>query len=431
MVAAAQNRRIAVVGAGIVGVSCAWQLQMRGYQVTLVDRLTPGEACSFGNAGVIATSSFVPLVLPGTWRQVPKWLLRADGPLAIGLRDLPKTIGWFLQAQRSATAERVARASCALHALHVGALDDHLAQAGAAGCVDLLRKSNYLYVYPSAGAVAKDRTAWTLRRDLGMQFRELDGAALAETEPALRGSFARGVLLENHGTVLDPGGLAKALASDFRRRQGRILQSEVRGVSPCSEGGAVLATANGELTVDTVVVAAGVWTVELARSLGHVFPLTAERGYHVMYENPGVELRQPVMFAEQKFVATSMRGGLRLAGTAEFAGVDRPPSNRRWAMLERLAGRYLNGLNQSRAHHWVGARPSLPDTLPVIGRSQRHPDVIFAFGHGHTGLTASATTARIVAALVDGEPPPIDIHPFRPDRFPVAESVVPVRQERV
>lgn len=413
------GRRVAVVGAGIVGVSCAWQLQRRGYQVTLIDRLPPGEACSFGNAGVIATSSFLPLVMPGTWRHVPKWLLSAEGPLALSWRDLPRTLGWFRQANRAATGDGVAHASRALHALHAGAVEDHLAQAGEAGCADLLQRSGYLFVYPSEEAYLREHGGWHLRRSLGMELRELDAETLKEVEPALTGSFACGVLLNGHATTLDPGGLAKALAADFERRQGRRLEAELRAVVPRAGGGLRLMTGEGEQEADTLVLAAGVWSAQLARQLGHDFPLIAERGYHVMYAEPGVTLRQPVMFAEQKFVATSMNQGLRLAGTAEFAAVERPANAKRWAMMERLARRFLKGLDSSRPSRWVGARPSLPDSLPVIGRSQLHRDVVFAFGHGHTGLTASATTARIVAALIAGEAPPIDIAPFSPARFPV------------
>ena len=412
------GRRVAVVGAGIVGVSCAWQLQARGYQVTLIDRLDPGEACSYGNAGVIATGSCVPQVLPRTWRQVPKWLLSRDGPLAIDPRDLPRTWRWFRAAQRSATPEGVSAAGRALRALHAGAVADHLVQAQAAGCGDLIARRRYLHVYTSEAAYAADSGAWALRREIGIPARDLGPAEIREVEPALTNRFARGVLHDDHGVALDPGGLVKALADDLDRRQGRRLRATVQELTPGAAGGVTLGTDAGSVTADTLVLAAGAWSGELARALGHDFPVTAERGYHVMYSEPGVELRQPVMFADWKFVANSMRDGLRLAGTAEFAAADRPANARRTRMLERLAGACIDGLDRSQPSRWVGARPSLPDSLPVIGRSHLHPDVVFAFGHGHTGLTASATTARIVAALVAGETPPIDIAPFRPDRYP-------------
>lgn len=408
---------VVVVGAGIVGVSCAWQLQKLGLDVTLVDRLPPGEACSHGNAGVIATSSCIPLVMPGTWRNVPKWLLHRDGPIAFNVRDLPGLLGWLVQAQRAATDAGARRAGKALRALHGGAVDDHLAQAEGAGCADLIQRSEYLHVYSSEQTWAADRVAWDLRRELGVTMQELDRGQVRELEPALADRFPRGVLLDGHALALDPGRLVKALAEDFERRSGRRLQAEVRSLRPDAGGTVTLQTDEGDHATNHLVLAAGVWSAGLARQLGHEFPLVAERGYHVMYAEPGEYLRRPVMFAEEKVVASSMRAGLRLAGLAEFAAVDRPASRRRSATLERLAARCIPRLDRSQPDHWMGSRPSLPDSLPVIGRSDRHPGVTFAFGHGHTGLTASATTARIVAALVAGEAPPIDINAFSPGRF--------------
>ncbi|WP_022729358.1 NAD(P)/FAD-dependent oxidoreductase [Fodinicurvata sediminis] len=416
------ERRIAVVGAGIVGVSCAWQLQKRGFQVTLIDRLQPGDACSFGNAGVIATSSCIPLVMPGTWRNVPKWLLDPDGPLAIDLRDVPRLASWFLQAQRMATSDGVHAAAKALHRLHAPALTDHLDQATEAGCDHLLRRCEYLHVYRTTAAYRADRSGWQLRRDLGIPMREVGAQELQELEPALSEGYACGVLLDGHGAALDPGGLVKALASDFMSRQGRYIQAEVGNIRPGDPRGVSVMAGGEELQFDTLVLAAGAWSAQLAKVIGHDFPLVAERGYHVMFREPGVSLNRPVMFAESKFVANSMNAGLRVAGTAEFAGIKRPAKAKRIEMLKRLASECLSGLNPGQQTSWMGPRPSLPDTLPVIGRSHLHPDVLLAFGHGHTGLTASATTGRIIAALAADESPEIDISAFRPERFPAKSS---------
>jgi D-amino-acid dehydrogenase len=247
-------------------------------------------------------------------------------------------------------------------------------------------------------------------------WRELDAGALREVEPALSDQFACGILMEGHAAAPDPGGLVKALARAFALRQGRYVRASVTALRPMLQG-AVAETSVGELSAANIVLAAGAWSAELARSIGHRFPLAAERGYHIVYGDPGIRLRQPVMFAEAKFVAHSMNAGLRCAGTAEFAAPDRPLRAARVAAIERVAKAALPGLRTSPATPWVGARPSLPDTLPVIGRSHLDPRIVFAFGHGHTGLTASAKTAQIVADIIAGETPSIDITPFRPDRF--------------
>jgi D-amino-acid dehydrogenase len=409
-------RSVIVVGAGIVGTSCAFVLQSRGYAVTLVDRLDPGEACSFGNAGVISTSSCVPLILPGTLRKAPAWLLDRDGPLAVDWRDLPSLVPWIGRAWKSSGLPRVRAAAAALRDLHGTAVEDHLAQAADAGCSDLVTTSDYLHVYRSSDALAQDRLAWDLRRELGIQWRELDAGALREVEPALGDQFTCGILLDGHAAAPDPGGLVKALAKAFALRQGRYHRGSVSALRP-TENGIIAETSAGSVSAANIVLAAGAWSAELARSLGHRFPLIAERGYHVVYGDPGLRLRQPVMFTDTKFVAHSMNAGLRCAGTAEFAAPDRPLRPARVAAIERVARAALPGLQTAQATPWVGPRPSLPDTLPVIGRSHLHPRVVFAFGHGHTGLTASAKTAQIVADIVAGKTPSIDIAPFRPDRF--------------
>lgn len=412
------ERRVIVVGAGIVGVSCALALQKRGYQVTVIDRLEPGEACSYGNAGVIATSSCVPLIMPGTLRKAPGWLLRRDGPLAMDWRYLPRMAGWLYRASGYTKASDLKRISRALYDLHSRAVEDHMEQAQDAGCADILDRSRYLHVYETAKGYQGDAPAWELRRDLGLSFEVLGGKDLPEIEPALAPIFAKGVLLEGHAVARNPGRLVKALARDFEARQGRLVRGEVREIQPDSDGRVAVKTSEDVLEAGHLVLAAGAWSAELSHSLGHRFPLVSERGYHVMFEEPGVRLRQPVMFADGKFVANTMEEGLRLAGTAEFAAIDRPASDARVDVIRQAARRFLPTLNGGRTHEWMGARPSLPDTLPVIGRSHLHSSVYFAFGHGHTGLTASATTAKIVAAVVAGETPPIDIHAFRPERFP-------------
>ncbi len=406
-----------MVGAGIVGVSCAFALQRLGMQVTLIDRLDPGEACSYGNAGVIATSSCLPLIMPGAIRKAPKWLISKDGPLAIDWRHLPQTTRWMARAVGFTTPAHVENTSRALRALHRDAVEDHFAQAREAACEDVLQRALYLYAYETEAGYRDDRAGWLMRRALGIEFEALNADELREAEPALAPIFVRGIRVGGHAIARNPGRLVKSLAAAFMARQGRVLRGEVRSIQPTAEG-VVLFTEQGPVEVDQAVVAAGAWSAVLGRTLGHEFPLAAERGYHVSFANPGLTLNHAVMFAERKMVGTSMEQGLRIAGTAEFSAVDRPATPARAEAIERAAPRLFNHLNTAEPTRWMGPRPSLPDTLPVIGRSHLEPRVCFAFGHGHTGLTASATTARLVAAILTGQEPHIDISPFRPDRFP-------------
>ena len=409
-----------MIGAGIVGMSCAFQLQQRGYQVTVLDPVPPGESCSFGNAGVIANSFCLPIVTPSTLAQAPRWLLDRNGMISVSPGYLPRMLPWLMQGARAARQARVDALSKALNSLHASASEEHERQAREAGCPDLLARRDYLHVYESERSFRGDARHWQARQRFGIRFRELVPGELMEVEPNLSGNFARAVLMEGQSIALDPGGLVKAVATAFQERQGRIIQHRVHNIGIEAPGDVQVDTTAGTFSAKHLVVAAGAWSADVAMQLGYRFPLAAERGYHLIYDDPAFTLNQPIMFADYKFVANSMRMGLRVAGTAEFASVDAPASEARWARLHFHAQRFFPGIanrNRGIGARWVGPRPSLPDTLPVIGRAKGNPQLIFAFGHSHTGLTAGPITGRIVADLVEGKPPPIDISPFSPDRF--------------
>lgn len=413
-------RSVIVIGAGIVGMSCAFQLQQRGFQVTVVDPVPPGESCSYGNAGVISSGFCRPIVTPATLAQAPGWLLGRDSPVSVAPGYAPRLLPWLIQGARAGGRRRMESLSRALNALHATAREEHERQAAEAGCGELIGRREYLHVYASEASFRDDAAMWQARRRFGFRFRELSAREIPEVEPNLAPAFARAVLLEDQAIALDPGGLVKAVARAFAERQGRSLQQRVRTIEAGPDEALHVRTEDGLEHAGHVVIAAGAWSAELARPLGYRFPLAAERGYHLIYDDPGFALRQPVMFADRKFVANSMNMGLRLAGTAEFAPPERPATPARFEQLRRYGRRFFPKLEARRtpeASSWMGPRPSLPDTLPVIGAARKEPRVVFAFGHSHTGLTAGPMTGRIVADLVEGKPPPIDISAFSPERF--------------
>ncbi|MFQ5955504.1 MAG: NAD(P)/FAD-dependent oxidoreductase [Kiloniellales bacterium] len=411
------DRQVLVIGAGVVGIACAIFLRRDGHQVTVIDRLPPGEGCSLGNAGILAASSCVPLSMPGTLIRVPKWLLDPLGPLAIRWRYLPRLAPWLVRFVRAGAPARVEAASVALRSLLATTVEGHRALAEAAGAADLVRPSGLLWAYETASGFLREAADWRLRRARGVRMEELEGGAVGEIEPALAPHCRRAVWLPDDGYVTDPLGLVRALAEHFARAGGSILRREARDFELGPEGPTRLATDHGSLEADVFVIAAGAWSGELAARLGSPVPLESERGYHVMIGQPGVALRVPVVAGERMFGATPMTAGLRLAGTVEFGGLTAPPNYARARVLLRHGRRLLPGLKAEAVSEWMGHRPALPDSLPVIGRSPRHPSVFFAFGHGHTGLTAAPMTGRVIADLVAGRPPPFDLAPFAADRF--------------
>jgi D-amino-acid dehydrogenase len=411
-----EPRQIAVIGAGIVGIACASYLQRDGHRVTVIDPLPPGEACSFGNAGAISTGSCVPMAGPGLLSQIPGWLVDPLGPLSLRWSYLPFALPWLLRFLRAGRADRVEAQSKAMRALFGGGYEAYQPLLKSAGAEDMFRRNGYVYVYETDEAYAKDARAWRIRRERGVPMAELGPDEIKQLEPSLAPIFKRGVLLTEHGHCVNPQRLVKVLAEQFVRDGGAIRQARVTDIAT-RPGGATLATDHGPLEAERVVIAAGAWSHQLAAKLGSRIPLETQRGYHATIADPGVAPRLPVMSGEGKFLATPMEMGLRLAGTVEFAGLEAPPDYRRAHGLIAQAKRMFPRLDGAKVSVWMGHRPCLPDSLPVIDRAPQAPNAYFAFGHGHLGLTGAAVTGQLIADLVAGRRPPIEMAPYRADRF--------------
>jgi len=411
------QRHAVVVGAGIVGICTALELQRRSWAVTVIDRLAPGMGCSFGNAGILAASAVVPVGLPGFERQLPRMLLDPDSPLVLRWGSLPSTLPWLLHFRRAATSHQVPLTANAMKALYGTSVELHHALAHDAGVPELVRGTPGLYVHRDANAIdVVNQLAWRLRRERGAQIEVLDGVALRDAEPALANTYTRGVRMGPMGYTTDPLRLTQAYAALFARRGGTVLRDEVLRLGSVGATVAVH-TANTIIHADTVVVAAGAWSRTLVEPLGLALPMIAERGYHMTFAEPGITLRHVVSELEFSFAVTPMDIGLRVAGTEELGLADDPPSWRRADILQKQAQRMFPGAQLDRATRWMGPRPGLPDSLPAIGPVPGHPRVFMAAGHGHLGLTGAPHTGRIVAALVSGEPTGMVLAPYAPDRF--------------
>jgi D-amino-acid dehydrogenase len=414
-------KRVGVIGAGIVGVCTASWLQRDGHSVFLIEAGEPGRGASFGNAGCLNGSSVTPVSMPGVIRNVPRWLFDPLGPLSLRWSYLPVIAPWLLRFMRAGTPEKVRAQARALRPLLGPTLDALTPLVSAAGAEDLVHRLGHLYVYRSAESLAKDRLAWMLRRDNGVEVDEFDADELRQLEPALSREYVRGLLVRENGHTSNPLGLVERLLGHFLRSGGELVRARAHGFR--LEGGrlAAIQTDSGDLAANPAIVCAGAYSKPLAAALGDRVPLETERGYHLMIADPEAMPRIPTADADGKFVATPMDTGLRFAGTVELAGLAAPPDWRRARILLAQGRKMLPGLAAShpegRISMWMGHRPSLPDSLPVLGPSSATPDVIYAFGHGHVGMTAAPMTGKIVADLVAGRPPSIDIAPFAPGRF--------------
>lgn len=409
---------VTIIGGGIVGLCSALALQDDGHSVEIIERDQPGGGATFGNCGLLAVGEVVPLAKPGTARKIPGWLLDPEGPLFVRPRALLRELPWLLRFLSTGSRRRVTEAAGFLATLTRHAEADYRALLDRAGIADNLVPAENLIVFHDRADYEKDRFTWELREALGFRHSFLSGAEVRALEPALGGPVSCGALLKGWHQFSDPHLMARRLAAFFQARGGIIRIAEVRHIESAGDRVAALHLAGGErVDVRRLVVAAGAWSRPLLGELGLKAPLAALQGYHYHVPAPGVALGRPVLYANGGFVLTPMETGLRIAGTIEVAGPDPAPNFSRAHMLARKAAGILPGLDLSGGTLWMGPRPFLPDGLPAIGRAPRHANVFLAYGHGQIGVTLGATTGRLVAELVAGREPSVDLAPFRPERF--------------
>ena len=409
-----------IIGAGIVGVSAAAFLQRAGYAVTIVDRLPPGEGCSFGNAGGLAFAEIVPTVHPRMLTKIPRWLMDPLGPLTIRWSYLPRALPWFMALARNSMPDRVRAITAARADLALRVVSDFETLLKAAGAADLINYQDTLRLYDSEAQYLSEAPEREAKKAHGYEMKRISGDEARELEPAIGANVHCGVFHGGWYFLANPGRAVKSIAAEVVRNGGRIIADDV--VSLVREENRVSALqlkANGLHRLDRLVICAGAYSHLLARQLGEKILLEAERGYHMVLPNAGVALSRSLTYARTPGAATPMEMGLRLAGTDEFAGLDAAPDYRRADALWKNFKAVLPGLREPDAAttRWMGRRPGTPDSLPVIGPSKTTANVWYGFGHGHMGLTWGPSTGRLIAELMTGAKSNIDLTPFRAGRF--------------
>jgi len=411
------KRTVAVVGAGVIGASIAFELQRRGYQVTLIDKGDPGRGTSYGNMASIALD-FAAGSGPTTWKKIPRWLLDPEGPVWLRPSYAPKMLPWFLRFIAAGRPSRLRQIEDAGMQLTGRALGDFRTMLSAIGASDLMADEGCLAIYETEAEFAGDRGHIEMMQRYGFEFEVLNGGAIQHYEPTLSSKVAKAVLLPDNKSIRDPYQLVVKLAAAAEAAGAQFVSGVVRTVERRGNGASVVVLENGErIEAGSVILAAGVRTRDFAEKLGEPIPLETERGYHTQIMKPGISMRYSVIWPHRAFMITPTAGGIRVGGNVELAGLDAAPDFRRPRVLVRHAQRVLPGLKVEDTSEWMGHRPALPDTIPVISASSKMPGVFYATGHGHLGLTLAATTAQLIADMVSGTKPALDMTPFRIDRY--------------
>lgn len=408
--------KVIVIGAGVVGLSAALMAQARGLSVVVVDREGPAAGASAGNAGAFAFTDILPLASPGILRKAPKWLLDPLGPLTIPPAYALQIAPWLYRFWRACSPRMVAASAAAQTAmmdLSRAELEPFLA---ATGTLEMLRKYGNLQVYETEAEFRAALPGWQARTAHGIEYRHMNADEMAEVQPGLSPRFTRGTFTPGWWSIADPKDYVLALAARFQAQGGTILRAEVTGLTP-RDGKVYIQTTGDPLEADKVVLAAGAFSHRIAATLGERIPLETERGYNTTLPSDAFDLRCQVTFGGHGFVVSRLSTGVRVGGAVELGGLSLPPNYKRSEAMLRKAKTFLPALKTEGGRQWMGFRPSLPDSLPAIGRAKASSNVVYAFGHGHLGLTQSAGTARIVADLLTDAPPAINLTPFSPQRF--------------
>lgn len=410
-------KRAIVVGGGIVGVSCASYLLREGLEVQIIERAEIGAGASRGNAGALSPGSCVPLAMPGIMRKVPSWLMDPEGPLVVRPTYLMRAAPWLLRFVATARNERVERIADALRALHQGVYEAYAPILSQLEPNELVRRSGTLIVFKAPDGLEGSRREIEMRRARGARVDIIGADEIRQLEPSLAPNYRHGLFLPEHGYVTDPELVVQRMAETFVGHGGSVTVADVSSISIAGKAPCVTLTSGERLDAEAVIVAAGAWSGRLLRTGGVRVPLETQRGYHLTLASPNITPRCPVTVSEEKVYATPMRGGLRVAGTVEFAGLEAKPNWQRAKRLAAVAQRMYPGIEYAQATEWMGHRPCLPDSLPMIGPVPGLPGVFAAFGHGHNGMTSGPVTGRLIADLVTGRRSPFDLAPYRVDRF--------------
>lgn len=405
-----------VIGGGIVGVCSALWLMREGHDVTLIDKGQPGMGASFGNGGILASCSMVPVTAPGLAFRGPKMLLDPNFPLFLRWAYLPRLAPWLMRYMGNANDADTRRIAKGLTPIVSDSLEQHQMLTRGTIAAKWVQESNYSFVYKNRAAFNKDSYTWQLRREAGFEPELIEGKAVQEAEPILSRDISLLAVMKNHGFIHNPLSYITDLVKLLTDMGGKFIQTEVKDFD--LSGGKVSAvdTIHGRMACDNVVLATGVWSKPLMKKLGISVPLEAERGYHVVYKSPNITPNNPMMVSAGKFVATSMDQGLRCAGIVEFGGLKDKKSSGPLKLMRKVVKKTFPELRSESEEDWLGFRPAPADSLPLIGEIGE-TGVFAGFGHHHIGLTSGPKTGRIIADIMTGKRSNHNLAPYEPKRF--------------
>jgi D-amino-acid dehydrogenase len=411
------SKTTVVVGAGIIGASIAYELQKRGRNVVMVDGNAPGQGASFGNMASVAVTEFMPLARMSTWRHMPGWLIDPEGPVSVSPKYFPRLIPWFsrfILASNPSTVQKLECAGAELCQRSLADTEELLAEIDGGVRVS---KQGCLSLYANDREFAGDRERIEMLHRHGFDYEIIEHSKIRDLEPEISDKITKAVLLPDNRTLTDPYQMVVQLVARFKALGGQVQQSKVTGFKRGARISGVHLQGGTFLEADNVVLCAGAFTGGLSKLLGEPIPLETERGYHTQIMAPDITIKHSIIWPAKAFMVSPTAGGIRVGGTVELAGLNTAPNYKRAKITVKHARKALPNLKIQNTSEWMGHRPALPDTIPVMSPSAKTPGVFYATGHGHLGMTYAATTAKLMGQLICGERPDIDLSPYSVTRF--------------
>jgi D-amino-acid dehydrogenase len=406
-----------VIGAGVIGTTLAYELRRRGRDVTLVERDAPGMGASYGNMSSIAVTEFMPASRPSVWRQIPGWLLDPEGPVRVRPSYMPKLVPWFMRFIAASRPSKLRELEAQGAALCGRVYDDLMPLLRDTGLEGEMSQEGCLSLYANEAEFEADREHIEILERFNIPHEVIGRQAIKALEPDISDKIEMAVLFPNNRSMRDPYRLVVKIAERFVEKGGRIEKGEVAAFKRGTDIEDIVLKDGRRIAANHVVICAGAFTAQLARMLGEPIPLETERGYHTQIMSHGISMKHSLIWPARAFMVTPTAGGIRVGGTVEMAGLDAPPDYRRSKITVKRAKEVLPNLKCEDFTEWMGHRPALPDTVPIMSASAKTKGLFYATGHGHLGLTYAATNARLMADLMTGAKPPIDMHPYRINRF--------------
>ena len=410
-----KRKKIAIVGAGIVGISSGIYLAKRGCDVTLIDKDFQGKPASYGNASWLSSPSITPVLMPGIVKKIPKLLFSKDGPLFLRFPGFIKIIPFLLKYLTYANKNKVEHISKNLAYLLKDSVNEHKQLAEGTNATKWIEDSPFLFIYKNKNDFINDEYTWSLRKKHGFKLIEVEQEELRSLVPGLSSEYKFAIKIDNLGYISNSQNYLDDLLDGFKSLGGKLIQDEVLDISEKEDLVQVVGREKSVL-VEDIIISSGVYSDKFAKKFGVKVPIQSERGYHLELHETDIKLKYPIMNGYLKLAITPRPTGIRFAGLVEFGSLNSNPNPKAFELLMRNAKSMFPGIKFKTKQEWSGHRPSTVDSLPVIGSSSVNKKIHFGYGHHHIGLTGGPKTGKILSKTILRDNEKLDIESFNPSR---------------